>query len=76
MARLRTIGRMPDESTKHLVKRMEAEALAYGDYIGYGIFRISYRNGFGFRYVNSIHGLSYPRDKQTFINSIDKYYER
>jgi hypothetical protein len=75
MARLRTIGRMPDESTEHLVKRMEAEALIHGDYMGYGIFRVSYRNGF--RYTRIIEGgLSYPRDRQTFINSIDKYYER
>lgn len=66
---------MPDESTEHLVKRMEAEALIHGDYIGYGIFRVSYRNGF--RYTRIIEGgLSYPRDRQTFINSIDKYYGR
>lgn len=66
----------PNESTEHLVKRMEALALICNqEFITYGRFKIRYLSKFGFEYIKVIEGgLNYTRERQGFIDLIDQFY--
>jgi hypothetical protein len=69
------INRLPNESTEHLVKRMEASLLMYDEeyVMGYGIFKVRCKKS-GFEYARiKENGFWFRLSRHEFIKAIDNH---